>query len=521
MLPMPLTRTLFTLCAILLFSICSRAENDPSATLNGSSLGLTAGKGHTRVRLATEFSSIQAAIDDLGGQPGVVFVPPGNFNTAGKLTLRGGQYLKGAGIKATRIVYTGSTPLDAVIDVGTSLVGAPHTRNVGVSDLTISGNRHVSYGIRLRSVHHSVFENISIKNIVSAGLKTYFCVLNEYRNIRVTNEDEPFDVTPKIGLSFDTGDGTGSRNTTASVISNPIVEGVSGIGIDFVSANNMTVIGGTAEGVGIGMRIGTADASANTSHILIYGTSFEANKTANIVVNAHDSLIENVVSMNAKPLTVTGTASSTTIIAGRFYPGAINIQERANKTQLINVHYDALDDQGVNTLVLNADAPVFNGHVGIGGYSTFPLLVTKKRKGNYIVKIENTDDAADTYALGVDIARETADAYPLLVTAGGKNKLVVRGNGDTNISGALSAADGIISDRLRSGTSSNTDLAGQLTLCSGSASYRFSGEYTSAPICTCTDTTTAAACTIAASTTMLTITGRGSDVVNYVCVGRN
>ena len=71
------------------------------------------------------------------------------------------------------------------------------------------------------------------------------------------------------------------------------------------------------------------------------------------------------------------------------------------------------------------------------------------------------------------------------------------------------------------GTSSNTDLAGQLTLLSGTASYTFTGQYTSAPICTASDTTNINAVKVSATTTGLTVTGSGADVINYICVGRN
>lgn len=71
------------------------------------------------------------------------------------------------------------------------------------------------------------------------------------------------------------------------------------------------------------------------------------------------------------------------------------------------------------------------------------------------------------------------------------------------------------------GTASNSDIAGQLTLSSGSASYTFANTYTSAPICVATDTTAANAIQISVTTTTLTLTGTGTDVLNYICVGRN
>ncbi len=84
-----------------------------------------------------------------------------------------------------------------------------------------------------------------------------------------------------------------------------------------------------------------------------------------------------------------------------------------------------------------------------------------------------------------------------------------------------SSAAGIIVPTVRTGVATNTDLAGQLTLASGTITYTFAGPYTSAPICTASDTTAVAAVRVTTTTTALTIAGTGTDVINYACVGRN
>lgn len=70
------------------------------------------------------------------------------------------------------------------------------------------------------------------------------------------------------------------------------------------------------------------------------------------------------------------------------------------------------------------------------------------------------------------------------------------------------------------GTTSNTDLAGQITLSSGAGTYTLSAAYISAPIVVCSDTTTAAAVKCVATTTTVTFAGTGSDVINYIIIGR-
>lgn len=79
----------------------------------------------------------------------------------------------------------------------------------------------------------------------------------------------------------------------------------------------------------------------------------------------------------------------------------------------------------------------------------------------------------------------------------------------------------VLSKNISTGTASNTDLAGAVTLVAGTGTYTFAQAYTSAPICVATDTTAAAAVRASTTTTVLTLTGTGTDVISYHCVGRN
>jgi hypothetical protein len=74
-----------------------------------------------------------------------------------------------------------------------------------------------------------------------------------------------------------------------------------------------------------------------------------------------------------------------------------------------------------------------------------------------------------------------------------------------------------------SGVSSNSDLNGELTASSNTASYSFTGTYTSHPICTASDETSRNAVQVTyTGTTSVTFTTSGSaDVVSYQCTFRN
>lgn len=74
--------------------------------------------------------------------------------------------------------------------------------------------------------------------------------------------------------------------------------------------------------------------------------------------------------------------------------------------------------------------------------------------------------------------------------------------------------------QIRTNTSSNSDLAGQVTLSGGTASYSFANGYATAPICTATDTTAKNATQVVVTTTTLTINGTSTDVIDFICVGR-
>jgi len=73
---------------------------------------------------------------------------------------------------------------------------------------------------------------------------------------------------------------------------------------------------------------------------------------------------------------------------------------------------------------------------------------------------------------------------------------------------------------VRTGQETNSDLAGQLTLREGKAVYHFSGSYADEPICTATDISAPNPVMVSATIVNLTVSGVGSDKVNYECVGR-
>jgi hypothetical protein len=80
---------------------------------------------------------------------------------------------------------------------------------------------------------------------------------------------------------------------------------------------------------------------------------------------------------------------------------------------------------------------------------------------------------------------------------------------------------------LRSGSASNKDLTGRIALTGGTATFVMSEIYVSAPNCLTADVTTPANANSvsesapAAGVVTLTFTGTGSDILKYICAGRN
>jgi hypothetical protein len=106
-----------------------------------------------------------------------------------------------------------------------------------------------------------------------------------------------------------------------------------------------------------------------------------------------------------------------------------------------------------------------------------------------------------TYTVGHTIGSWAATAYNQKLTA---DTVTVTGTGIP----------------IATGTTSNTDLAGFLTLSGGSQTYSFTTTHATTPVCTATDITAVAAVQAVATTTTLTVNGTGTDVIAYICIGR-
>jgi len=171
----------------------------------------------------------------------------------------------------------------------------------------------------------------------------------------------------------------------------------------------------------------------------------------------------------------------------------------------------------------NASGMRVNGITEAKG-ATYAVEISANNPGMSDFMIEDIQ----TYTTAVSAVRDDLNNITL------NNRYVSLYSWSTNTSGTITnlvTTDTTIPNRFPSGISigglANTDLAGQCMLgsaaCSsgGATKYTFSGSYSNAPICTCTDVSGVHACSLAVTNTTITFTGNGSDLIDYTCVSRN
>lgn len=137
------------------------------------------------------------------------------------------------------------------------------------------------------------------------------------------------------------------------------------------------------------------------------------------------------------------------------------------------------------------------------------------------------------------VAVGTGTPFDLLVGGGAGQQLILRANNGskwildingnfkpTSVTQTIGATAAPVQDvvalALQSGTTTNNDITGRVSLSGGTGSYTLKGTYASAGNYICADVTTPAnTCTASETSTVITFTGTGSDIIKYIGVGRN
>jgi hypothetical protein len=296
-----------------------------------------------------KYTNVQAALTACGSNPCIIRVPSGTWppaaaNTA--LTInQSNVHIICSGFDASTISYTGTTAITAVVDIGTSTTGSPSYGNISINGCTISGNANAQYAIRLRSIHRSNFAHNKLINVTQAGIQTNFAVVDTFDDIHTSSQEQAFTTTPVNCMVLDGPDS--NHKTTATVIKNPICEGVSGTGIVLNNTATVQIIGGTSEQNNKGLTL-----SSGAVADAIYGLDTELNTVSNVEANGFQCRFENLTGNGL--FHVLGTASNFTYITGLFYD-TITIDSGAQNTHLDHVGYNnsgsgTFTDSGAGTV---------------------------------------------------------------------------------------------------------------------------------------------------------------------------
>jgi hypothetical protein len=118
-------------------------------------------------------------------------------------------------------------------------------------------------------------------------------------------------------------------------------------------------------------------------------------------------------------------------------------------------------------------------------------------------------------ATGANFVSGTHDNYLILIDSGGNNTTLYT---DAGARDTICTQLGCNFERLNQVAANS--YAGTATLAGGTVTVTFpSPGYNSAPVCTASDTTSAAAIKTATTATTLIVTGTGTDTVAYICAG--
>jgi hypothetical protein len=325
------------------------------------------------------------------------------------------------------------------------------------------------------------YANGMAQNIITDGANTLgstqIAVISSQPNQLVT-EGPTIDGSGNLGSL---GNATGSGNATFNTL---VTAPGSGAGVGSIQFYNTGATPTFASTL--------TPAAAPASNFTLSLPDTEANDT--LVSLAYAQTLSSKTLSNA--LFVDGAHSNATLFTTSGAASAVNYFQIANSATGVGPQLTASgSDTNINALVIAKGT----GSVNLRSNAALALAAT------------NASSSAVNYASVTGSVTGTGVSYG----AGGS---------DTNINVVLSpkgTGSVVVQNNFKTGTSSNTDIAGQLALSSGTASYSFTGSYTSAPICVATDASAQAAVGVAVSTSTLTITGNGSHNVNYICVGRN
>ena len=211
----------------------------------------------------------------------------------------------------------------------------------------IEGDDNTGNGLYNRSVHHS---KIAV-NIRGCGLnvqRSEFSVLNEFNIVSSINQGPFYSATAPAGISLSSSEDI-TKETSACIWYNPIIEGMRGVGVSLNRAINNKFILGTSE-ANAGTNVECLQNSRNNS---FEGIDLEVSGSSQgFIDRGRWNKWENI--FNDSNSTITSTAVGCTIQGG-ILSAVIN---EGAYTNLLNINYGAdggeVTDTGTFTTIVDA-----------------------------------------------------------------------------------------------------------------------------------------------------------------------
>lgn len=254
---------------------------------------------------------------------------------------------------------------DGYAAAGNSALGVG---NITVDGCIINGNSNATNGIHIKDSHRSHFNNVRVLNVSNAGIMVNGGVANTFDNLKVSNQSLPTGITQSTTPAhcIETTDDGIATQTTASLIYNPICEGLAGQGIYFAhntlsnGTTSMKVIGGTVEN-NTGSNGQGIECDAATE-VTIDATDIESNSERGIYDNGCGPIIvRNLYGANSSCEFKSNALNSQTKMEGGFCDSII-IDSTFTGMILENTAYNA---SGTGTFT---DSGVQSQYIG-GVYS--------------------------------------------------------------------------------------------------------------------------------------------------------
>lgn len=129
---------------------------------------------------AVDYPSIQAAIDDLPVEGGIVFLPPGTFEIERPILIYSGDvHLMGSG-PSTHIINTNALGQPAIIlsSDTTEFVGKEALWRVQLSNFRVTGNPESGHGILARYINEVFITSVTVSEHGQDGIRLDHCIEN-------------------------------------------------------------------------------------------------------------------------------------------------------------------------------------------------------------------------------------------------------------------------------------------------------------------------------------------------------